>query len=43
MVSRAFSLGIFTAFIAFYVGLAGLLTRDTSFFLLPVGDLAPAP
>ncbi|WOO83480.1 Ammonia transport outward protein 2 [Vanrija pseudolonga] len=33
-------LGILTAFAAFYTALAGLLTKDTSYFLLPVGDLS---
>ncbi|KAK4686699.1 uncharacterized protein P7C73_g3420, partial [Tremellales sp. Uapishka_1] len=32
--------GIITAACAFYTGMAGLLTKDTSYFLLPVGDLA---
>lgn len=32
--------GIITAFNAMYVAFAGLLTRDTSYFLLPVGDLS---
>ncbi|RXK35613.1 membrane protein [Tremella mesenterica] len=31
--------GILTAAIAAYTALAGLLTRDTSYFLIPVGDL----
>ncbi len=30
----------FTAAIAGYIALAGLLTKDTSFFTLPVGDLS---
>ncbi|KAJ9106142.1 hypothetical protein QFC21_001284 [Naganishia friedmannii] len=34
------ALGIVTAFIAFYIALAGLLTKDTSYFSLPVGDLS---
>jgi len=34
--------GILTAAIAGYTALAGLLTRDTSHFLLPVGDLSRA-
>ncbi|KAJ9098785.1 hypothetical protein QFC19_006262 [Naganishia cerealis] len=34
--------GIITAFIAFYIALAGLLTKDTSYFSLPVGDLSRA-
>lgn len=29
-----------TAALAGYVALAGLLTKDTSYFLLPVGDLS---
>ena len=32
--------GIFTAAIAWYVGAAGLLTPDTSFFTLPVIELS---
>jgi len=32
--------GILTAAIAGYTGLAGMLTRDTSHFLIPVGDLS---
>jgi succinate-acetate transporter protein len=36
------ALGIITAFIAFYIALAGLLTKDTSYFSLPVGDLSRA-
>lgn len=32
--------GIFTAAIAGYIALAGLLTPDTSYFSLPVGNLA---
>jgi succinate-acetate transporter protein len=35
-------LGIFTAAIAGYIALAGMLTRDTSFFTLPVGELSRA-
>lgn len=35
------SFGIVTAFCAFYVALAGLLTPDTSFFMLPIGPLGP--
>ncbi|KAH8929520.1 putative FUN34-transmembrane protein [Atractiella rhizophila] len=31
--------GIITAFIAWYVGLAGILTPDNSFFVLPVGEI----
>jgi len=31
--------GIVTAFCAWYVALAGLLTPDTSFFVIPVGDV----
>lgn len=31
--------GILTAFLAMYTALAGLLTKDTSYFLIPVGDL----
>ncbi|KAL1406045.1 hypothetical protein Q8F55_007728 [Vanrija albida] len=34
-------LGVITAFAAFYTALAGLLTKDTSYFLLPVGALEP--
>jgi len=34
--------GILTAAIAAYIGLAGLLTKDTSYFSLPVGDLSRA-
>lgn len=33
--------GLITAFNAWYVALAGLLTEDTSYFLLPIGNLAP--
>jgi len=33
--------GIITAFCAFYTALAGLLTPDTSFFVLPIGPLSP--
>ncbi|TXT08742.1 hypothetical protein VHUM_02870 [Vanrija humicola] len=33
-------LGIITAFFAWYTALATLLTKDTSYFLLPVGDLS---
>lgn len=33
-------LGVVTAFCAFYTALAGILTTDTSYFLLPVGDLS---
>ncbi|KAJ9124104.1 hypothetical protein QFC22_000899 [Naganishia vaughanmartiniae] len=36
------ALGIVTAFIAFYIALAGLLTKDTSYFSLPVGELSRA-
>ena len=32
--------GIITAFIAWYMALAGLLTPETSFFMIPVGPLA---
>lgn len=32
--------GILTAAIAGYTALAGLLTKDTSYFLLPVGDMS---
>jgi len=32
--------GVVTAFIAMYTALAGMLTKDTSHFLLPVGDLS---
>lgn len=32
--------GIATAFTAFYTALAGLLTADTSYFIIPVGDLS---
>lgn len=31
--------GIFTAIIAWYLALAGLLTHDNSYFTLPVGNL----
>ena len=31
--------GIITAFVAFYVGLSGLMTRDHGIFTLPVGPL----
>jgi len=34
-------LGVLTAFIAWYNALAGLLTPQTSYFTLPVGDLKP--
>ena len=34
------SLGIVTAAIAFYAGAAGLLSPDTSYFMLPVMDLS---
>lgn len=33
--------GFATAAFAFYVGLAAMLTPDTGFFMLPVGDLHP--
>jgi len=33
--------GIITAFCAFYVALAGLLTPDTAFFMIPIGPLGP--
>lgn len=33
--------GIITAFNAWYVALAGLLTPDTAFFMLPIGPLGP--
>jgi succinate-acetate transporter protein len=33
-------LGVVTAFLAFYTALAGILTKETSYFLLPVGDLS---
>jgi len=32
--------GLITAFNAWYVAAAGLLTPDTSYFVLPVGDLS---
>jgi len=32
--------GIITAFCAFYVGMAGLLTRESSYFVLPVYELS---
>ncbi|WWC91319.1 uncharacterized protein L201_006262 [Kwoniella dendrophila CBS 6074] len=32
--------GILTAFAAMYTALAGMLTKETSYFLLPVGDLS---
>jgi succinate-acetate transporter protein len=34
--------GLITAAIAFYIALAGLLTKDTSFITIPVGDLSRA-
>ncbi|KAG7528085.1 hypothetical protein FFLO_06421 [Filobasidium floriforme] len=34
--------GIITAFIAYYIALAGMLTKDTSHFTLPIGDLSRA-
>jgi succinate-acetate transporter protein len=34
--------GIWTAAIAGYIALAGMLTRDTSYFTLPVGELSRA-
>lgn len=34
--------GIITAFIAYYIALSGMLTKDTSHFTLPVGDLSRA-
>jgi len=34
------AMGILTAAIAGYTALAGLLTKDTSYFLIPVGDLS---
>jgi len=33
-------LGCITAFIAFYIALANMLTADTSFYTLPVGELS---
>ena len=36
------AMGILTAGIAGYTALAGLLTKDTSHFLLPVGDMSRA-
>ncbi|WVR09132.1 hypothetical protein IAU60_006194 [Kwoniella sp. DSM 27419] len=36
------AMGILTAAIAGYTALAGMLTKDTSHFLLPVGDLSRA-
>ncbi|GMK59346.1 hypothetical protein CspeluHIS016_0703610 [Cutaneotrichosporon spelunceum] len=33
-------LGVVCAVTAFYTGLAGILTKDTSYFILPVGDLS---
>lgn len=33
--------GVITAFNAWYVALSGLLTPDTSFFMLPIGPLGP--
>jgi len=36
------AIGILTAAIAGYIALAGLLTKDTSHFTLPVGDLSRA-
>lgn len=35
--------GIITAFNAWYVGLAGLLTPETSFFMLPIGEHLARP
>lgn len=34
--------GFLNALAAFYTALAGLLTNETSYFLLPVGDRRPA-
>ncbi|KAK1922478.1 GPR1/FUN34/yaaH family-domain-containing protein [Papiliotrema laurentii] len=34
--------GVITAFIAMYTALAGMLTKDTSHFIVPVGDLSRA-
>lgn len=34
-------MGVVTAFTAFYTALAGLLTRETSWILIPTGDLSP--
>lgn len=36
------AMGLLTAAIAFYVALAGLLTKDTSYFTIPVGDMSRA-
>ncbi|ORX39026.1 GPR1/FUN34/yaaH family-domain-containing protein [Kockovaella imperatae] len=36
------AMGIVTAFIAFYIALAGMLTPDTSYYTLPTGDLSRA-
>lgn len=33
-------MGILTAFVAYYLSLAGMLTPSTSFFVLPVGEIA---
>jgi succinate-acetate transporter protein len=33
-------MGLATAFVAFYTGIAGILTPETSYFVLPVGDLS---
>ncbi|PWN87210.1 hypothetical protein FA10DRAFT_273410 [Acaromyces ingoldii] len=33
-------LGVATAFVAYYVGTASFLTKNTSYFTLPVGDLS---
>ncbi|KAG0631273.1 hypothetical protein M758_1G240100 [Ceratodon purpureus] len=33
-------MGIFTAIIAWYIALAGILTHENSYFVLPVGNLA---
>lgn len=33
--------GIITAFAAYYTALAGLLTPETSFFMLPIGPMGP--
>ena len=41
LATAAGGVGVITAFCAYYVALAGLLTPDTSFFVIPVGPLGP--
>lgn len=31
--------GVITALIAYYIGLSGILTREDSWFTLPLGDI----